>query len=263
MNIKSGTKRFGVVVSVLWVVWVFGISVGGIRSEGDLVFSLGLGVGGLLLFWLFFYLLGWILSGLIGSDKEIELTRTYCGSGKLKGEFHYTNGEKVLVTICDESGGKKSEFHYKNGKEDEMAITWNKFGAKEMVEHYKNGEKVLETSWYKSGNKKRETHFNNGRSELSTCWEESGDKMVETHEGPLNEELIPSFIISCWYQFGEKETEEHYKDGDLFSKTLFHDNGVNKITEHFKDGILNGLRTEWDEEGNIICEKNFVDGNEK
>ena len=38
--------------------------------------------------------------------------------------------------------------------------------------------------------------------------------------------------------------------------------GRKKSTSHYKNGIENGFRKEWDNNGKLIYQGNFVDGNE-
>ena len=57
--------------------------------------------------------------------------------------------------------------------------------------------------------------------------------------------------------------EYQYKKGELFIQTNFYPTGLKKSTKHFKNGIENGVKTEWDEDGKKTFQGNFVDGNEE
>ena len=41
------------------------------------------------------------------------------------------------------------------------------------------------------------------------------------------------------------------------------ESGIKKSVKHYKNGLENGLRTEWDEEGRKSFQGNYVDGNEE
>ena len=54
------------------------------------------------------------------------------------------------------------------------------------------------------------------------------------------------------------------KDGKKEGPGIFWcKNGKKEIEIHYKNGIEHGLRTEWDQNGNMTYEKNFVDGVEE
>ena len=43
----------------------------------------------------------------------------------------------------------------------------------------------------------------------------------------------------------------------------WYSSGKKKSTSHYKEGIQNGFRKEWDENGKLIFQGNFVDGVEE
>ena len=45
--------------------------------------------------------------------------------------------------------------------------------------------------------------------------------------------------------------------------TEWYPSGKNKSTSHYKNGIESGFRKEWDENGNLTYQGNFVGGLEK
>ena len=45
--------------------------------------------------------------------------------------------------------------------------------------------------------------------------------------------------------------------------TEWYSSGNKKSTSHYKEGIQNGFRKEWDENGKLIFQGNFVDGAEE
>ena len=63
-----------------------------------------------------------------------------------------------------------------------------------------------------------------------------------------------------YWDNGKLKRETHRKDGELGLKTIWYESGQKEVEIQFKNGKENGLRKEWDEDGKIIYEGNFVDG---
>ena len=45
--------------------------------------------------------------------------------------------------------------------------------------------------------------------------------------------------------------------------TEWYSSGKKKSTSHYKNGIKNGFNKEWNEDGKITFQENFVEGNKK
>ena len=145
----------------------------------------------------------------------------------------------------DPTSHHKYEKHYKNGKQDGLYTVWYHYGAKASETLYKNGKpNGLRTCWYAEDKKMSEEHYKDGVQEgLQISWMPKGGN-------PWNDDPY-------------KSKEEYYKnDVQDGISTHFYPNGKRKVEKNFKEGKENGLRTEWDEDGNKTYQGNFVDRSE-
>ena len=66
-----------------------------------------------------------------------------------------------------------------------------------------------------------------------------------------------------YYENGQKEYEEHYKNGKQHGlETYWYQNGQKLLEVHWKDGEKDGLETWWDEDGRKIIEVQYKGGEE-
>jgi antitoxin component YwqK of YwqJK toxin-antitoxin module len=147
----------------------------------------------------------------------------------------YKNGElDGSCTTWFENGQKQFEYYYEEGWREGLRTEWYENGKKKCVRPYKDGvTNGILTKWYESGEKLLEERYNNGHEQSLTSWYENGQKHIQTY-----------------YKWVEHEFKERLKGGRI-------DNTTMEVMQK------EGLHTEWDEDGNIICEKNFVGGNEE
>jgi len=76
--------------------------------------------------------------------------------------------------------------------------------------------------------------YENGQKEREQTWKE-GKRIGKWDE---------------WYENGQKDSESTYKDGKRFGKaTKWHENGQKAIEQIFKDGKRHGKETRWHENG--------------
>ena len=72
---------------------------------------------------------------------------------------------------------------------------------------------------------------------------------------------MASLVHFEWYDNGQKEYEETFKDGKLDGlRTYWHKNGQKKKEENYKDGEFDGLYTNWYENGQKRFEGTYEDG---
>jgi|TARA_B110000467_G_C17893257_1_gene250966 antitoxin component YwqK of YwqJK toxin-antitoxin module len=58
--------------------------------------------------------------------------------------------------------------------------------------------------------------------------------------------------------------EAHYINGELKRLLIdWYESGIKLILRHHKNGIENGIRKEWDVNGKLTLQANFVDGVEE
>ena len=184
---------------------------------------------------------------------ENGLETNWYGNGQKFYEVTFKDGkEDGLVTEWYENGEKKSEGTYKNGEFDGLSTSWYKNGQKMSEGTYKNGEfDGLSTSWYKNGQKMSEGTYKNGEFDgLWTNWDKDGSK-YEGKDG------------SNYWEFNlvleGKVKRKDDKDGTFL---YWYDDMKTKIKFHktYKNGKLDGLVTNWYENGQKETEGTYKDG---
>jgi len=184
---------------------------------------------------------------------ENGLETNWYGNGQKFYEVTFKDGkEDGLVTEWYENGEKKSEGTYKNGEFDGLSTSWYKNGQKMSEGTYKNGEfDGLSTSWYGNGQKMSEGTYKNGEFDgLRTNWDKDGSK-YEGKDG------------SNYWEFNlvleGKVKRKDDKDGTFL---YWYDDMKTKIKFHktYKNGKLDGLVTNWYENGQKETEGTYKDG---
>jgi antitoxin component YwqK of YwqJK toxin-antitoxin module len=184
---------------------------------------------------------------------ENGLETNWYGNGQKFYEVTFKDGkEDGLVTEWYENGEKKSEGTYKNGEFDGLSTSWYKNGQKMSEGTYKNGEfDGLSTSWYGNGQKMSEGTYKNGEFDgLWTNWDKDGSK-YEGKDG------------SNYWEFNlvleGKVKRKDDKDGTFL---YWYDDMKTKIKFHktYKNGKLDGLVTNWYENGQKETEGTYKDG---
>ena len=124
-------------------------------------------------------------------------------------------------------------------------------GELEEEIYYENGVHTKTTFWRKSGKKWGEEYYENDNPVRSTVfWEESGKIKEEGYYG--YDKFRKKLSGTAFYKSGKKERVTDWKDGKTVRETMFYESGIKKSVKHYKNGLENGLRTEWDEEGRKI-----------
>ena len=122
------------------------------------------------------------------------------------------------------------------------------------------GEELeVEKRYWDNGNLMVErSHY--GNEGLKTWWYRTGEKESETHY--KNGEI--EGLATWWYKNGRKKYSQRYKNGKLEGmKTEWYGSGKKKSTSHYKNGIANGFRKKWNKDGKLTFQGNFVDGVEE
>ena len=99
---------------------------------------------------------------------------------------------------------------------------------------------------------------------LTGCMEEKEVTSLQDRGGikyEINQEEPFTGKYVKYYDNGQKEFEEHYKDGKKDGlDTLWYENGQKGGEEHYKKGKREGSWTVWDKNGQKRLEWNFKDG---
>ena len=191
--------------------------------------------------------------GTFKDGKEDGLKTRWFSDGKKHYERNYKDGlENGLETNWYGNGQKFYEVTFKDGKEDGLVTEWYENGEKKSEGTYKNGEfDGLSTSWYKNGQKMSEGTYKNGEFDgLWTNWDKDGSK-YEGKDG------------SNYWEFNlvleGKVKRKDDKDGTFL---YWYDDMKTKIKFHktYKYGKLDGLVTNWYENGQKETEGTYKDG---
>ena len=95
----------------------------------------------------------------------------------------------------------------------------------------------------------------------------SGDVFSLDKNGEIEEEktlkngIVWNGSFTFWYENGQKEWEETYKDGEEDGlSTWWYKNGQKRMERPYKDGKRDGLQTQWYENGQKSWEGTYKDG---
>ena len=148
------------------------------------------------------------------------------------------------------------------GQEPEVKREYWGNGKLKEEKHYENGKHRKTTFWRESGEKWGEEYYENDKPVRSTLfWEESGKIKEEGYYG--YDKFRKKLSGTAFYKSGHIKRATDWKDGNKVRETMFYESGIKKSVKHYKNGLENGLRTEWDEEGRKTFQGNYVDGNEE
>lgn len=141
----------------------------------------------------------------------------YNKDGELSETGYYKRGLKDSIwTSFNYNGKRKDIITYKNDTLHGESISYYYNGAIEYEEHYKNGlRNGLSYGFSENGTKNWENNYKNGVSIESTSYFENGNKM-QYHSDSL---------ITRWYQNENKEDERVFKDGKIYSRNCWFENG--------------------------------------
>jgi antitoxin component YwqK of YwqJK toxin-antitoxin module len=135
-----------------------------------------------------------------------------------------------------DDGKLEREEHYDHGVRQGPHLTWYDNGNNAEERHFKNGKVCGKTTiWYKNGTVREQSVFENGRM-----------------KGPHVE----------WYANGQKKLECHYFDEDQLDGDwiAWHEDGQKKIEAHYDHATPVDTWTEWNSQGQKVCETTFLAG---
>ena len=120
----------------------------------------------------------------------------------------------------------------------------------EVLAQFKDGYVVRVKQWQENGTPRWDLGFMEGKVAKSDVPLEDWSDANFSHNDGLS---------TIWYENGQKEREQNFKDGKLMSAEVWKPNGEKcPVTNIDKDG--NGLLTVWFENGQKAEEQNFKDG---
>ena len=111
--------------------------------------------------------------------------------------------------------------------------------------------------YYENGQKKVEATLKDGKLVSASSWGPDGKPC------PITKVVDGSGILVLWHVNGQKQSEEHFKNGKLDGLlTEWRENGQKLYEAHYKNGVKEGLATQWDKNGKKSYEIHYKDGEE-
>ena len=170
--------------------------------------------------------------------------------GKLDGKWTYwhKNGQIKKEMWWDGIFNRSTEYQYNNSGQIESKenYIYDKLTSSTLYEYHLNGNIQSESS-FKDG-------IEDGKE---IWWYENGQIELEFNY----KEGVPIGTSIGWYKSGKKEFEESYKNGVFSSGTTWYENGQKKSEQNWTDWEKNnGKKTLWNENGQIVAEAIYKDG---
>ena len=179
-------------------------------------------------------------------------------NGELFIEGRYKNGEKdgEWKTYYD-NGQLDIIGRYNDGKMTGKFEFYYKDGVLSRETNYKNGkEDGLNIQWYHHGEREYEQIWENGELQSEKRWDEEGKEIIKTEDSEIQVSTPKSVL-------GPGEHKGDYKDGEKDGPWKFYfDNGQLICEENYVKGKREGLSKTYQENGNLSQEGNYKNDNQ-
>ena len=167
-------------------------------------------------------------------------------------ETTYKDGKKHGLEFWYENGQKAEEGTWKDGKKHGLSTSWQEDGQKSSECTYKDGERDgLWTQWYDNGQKRFEKTYKDGKMISYKEWDEDGTPLGQDQEVGATKPAVEAAKVVVDDGKLEVRGGFYYFKGALFTGVTVAKgpNGKKSSETTFKDGNIDGLVTEWDENG--------------
>jgi len=164
-------------------------------------------------------------------------------NGQLFHENNFINGISDGAQIWyRENGNKDYEGFYKNGLKHGMFTVYLDNGKVDFETKVENGIDLWHKAYWRSNGKLMlEDEYFDGKLFKNTSWYESGQ--IEDKANFIALE-------------GSEEGDESF-DGEC---TFWYENGQIKYLLNYKNGVQSGQQKSWDENGNVLFDDYYVEG---
>ena len=187
----------------------------------------------------------------------------YYANGEKKAAGSYKNGKKdgLWTRWLDWEQWEQEALDSLNKEESFLDDLDDDFSGDDggvQKTHFNNGKKDgLESGWYENGQKQFEAYYENGKLISASVWKSDGTPCPETNVAN------GSGIFVYW--FGRKTYEIQFKDSERVRETAFYENGQKQSEEHYKNGKGHGISTEseWYENGQLESRSQYKNGKEE
>ena len=218
-------------------------------------------------FWRYFHNNGQINAELnfVNSKANVDIGSTGVPiNGRIgKAKFWHENGQQKTIIKYNannkingkyqrwfENGQLEIQSNYNDGKRNGVYLKWHENGQLNLQIKYKDGlSNGLAQSWNENGQKTSSANFkDNILDGPAQTWYENGKLKSETtyKDGSENS------VFTSWFSNGNKDEEGLYVMGKKEClHTAWYLNGNISVTENFKNGLLNGTKKEYDQDGTI------------
>jgi antitoxin component YwqK of YwqJK toxin-antitoxin module len=182
----------------------------------------------------------------------------YSSAGQLVRQAYYSRGVMHGLSSTWQGGVLRSQYNYRSNELHGTSGEWNERGILINECNYENDYSYGESrSWTDDGVLSKVENYVNGVR--------NGIQHSYHRNGKISEESIVSNgmlvgKVKTFYESGEPfeiyEVDE-CKQGEY---RMFHENGQLKIQCEYNKDELDGEYKEWDEEGNLVLERFYVEG---
>jgi len=182
-------------------------------------------------------------------------------------------------------GSLRKEADFIDGMFDDKMTWWYENGQKELEDHYvenlrhgthrawhENGQLMAQGEsthgqrqgswlwWHDNGRLAEETVYEDNQPlTKKTFWHDNGAKKLETSY----QDGLEHGTQKTWFENGQRNTEFELENGEGNGVlTVWSESGVKSAEIHVVDGRKHGLETKWDDDGSLICERNWIHGEE-
>ena len=196
----------------------------------------------------------------LGQDQGGEAPKSVVDATKVvvdadhleeRDDLFYFKGEPFTGCAVAEADNGQRETTYKDGKKHGLDF-WYEDGQKSSETTYKDGKKHgLSTSWYENGQKSFEKTYKDGKMFSYKEWDEDGTPLGQDQEVGATKPVVEAAKVVVDDGKLEVRGGFYYFKGALFTGVTVAKgpNGKKSSETTFKDGNIDGLVTEWDENG--------------
>ncbi|MFA7446378.1 MAG: DUF4375 domain-containing protein [Flavobacteriaceae bacterium] len=193
------------------------------------------------------------------SDGKVNGTyKSFYENGNPKDEIYYINGEPTGEKVeYYENGNKRLTVSKSDNPNELLHSKYYENGNLKSAEFY-NSKNKRDGKWlqyFPNGQMKSETEFINDKFFVQNCWKEDGTQILKDGTG--------LYITENTYWEGyTQRNEQEYLNYKRHGKQYTYTNGKLSLYQEMSEGQEHGLTKSFDDNGNVIEEIVYENGNE-
>lgn len=193
------------------------------------------------------------------TEDFIPVTWAYLDTnieGYLRIITYFKNGRVLKQLGWDMNGTKLFSESRDKGTDNIFVINkWYQNGvmAYQLVTDIQKLTPISFNSWLPNGQRCSKTNFKEGSGKVVYYYDNGQEELEENYKDGK-----PDGLLTSWYENGQKRRESNYKDGEQDGLTTYwYENGQKSSEETYKDGKRDGLLTSWYDDGQKKSESNY------